>query len=106
MPSSWLPLATTGPEGDTGDQGCSSLQICLKCRGVKETNMPVYCSCAGDFALTVRTKVGVPRLAWLPPLSRLPFLVSAICLSPYTPEPMPYIPVPPLVISAGLHGPD
>lgn len=23
--------------------------ICLKCRGVKETNMPVYCSCAGGF---------------------------------------------------------
>nr|XP_036870228.1 DNA polymerase epsilon catalytic subunit A isoform X5 [Manis javanica] len=31
--------------------------ICLKCRGVKETNMPVYCSCAGDFALTIHTTV-------------------------------------------------
>ncbi|XP_006147397.3 DNA polymerase epsilon catalytic subunit A [Tupaia chinensis] len=31
--------------------------ICLKCRGVKETNMPVYCSCAGDFDLTVHTQV-------------------------------------------------
>lgn len=61
-PSSWLPLATAGAGGDTGDQGCSSLQICLKCRGVKETNMPVYCGCAGDFALTIRTKVGVPQL--------------------------------------------
>lgn len=31
--------------------------ICLKCRGVKEAHMPVYCSCAGDFALTIRTQV-------------------------------------------------
>uniref|UniRef100_A0A2K5KBR1 DNA polymerase epsilon catalytic subunit n=1 Tax=Colobus angolensis palliatus TaxID=336983 RepID=A0A2K5KBR1_COLAP len=31
--------------------------ICLKCRGVKETSMPVYCSCAGDFALTIHTQV-------------------------------------------------
>ncbi|KAF7467824.1 hypothetical protein GHT09_000761 [Marmota monax] len=31
--------------------------VCLKCRGVKETHMPVYCSCAGDFALTIRTQV-------------------------------------------------
>uniref|UniRef100_A0A8C8XUY3 DNA polymerase epsilon catalytic subunit n=1 Tax=Panthera leo TaxID=9689 RepID=A0A8C8XUY3_PANLE len=36
--------------------------ICLKCRGVKETNMPVYCSCAGDFALTVRTKVFMDQI--------------------------------------------
>lgn len=25
--------------------------------------MPVYCSCAGAFALTIRTKVGLPRPA-------------------------------------------
>uniref|UniRef100_A0A8C9PET8 DNA polymerase epsilon catalytic subunit n=1 Tax=Spermophilus dauricus TaxID=99837 RepID=A0A8C9PET8_SPEDA len=31
--------------------------VCLKCHGVKETHMPVYCSCAGDFALTIRTQV-------------------------------------------------
>ncbi|XP_076845905.1 DNA polymerase epsilon catalytic subunit A [Brachyhypopomus gauderio] len=29
---------------------------CSKCRGVKEANMPVYCSCAGDFQLTFTTK--------------------------------------------------
>ncbi|KAK3514779.1 hypothetical protein QTP70_030670 [Hemibagrus guttatus] len=29
---------------------------CAKCRGVKEANMPLYCSCAGDFKLTFSTK--------------------------------------------------
>ncbi|KAI4894825.1 hypothetical protein NFI96_029846 [Prochilodus magdalenae] len=29
---------------------------CAKCRGVKEANMPLYCSCAGDFKLTFTTK--------------------------------------------------
>ncbi|XP_053510024.1 DNA polymerase epsilon catalytic subunit A [Ictalurus furcatus] len=29
---------------------------CVKCRGVKEANMPLYCSCAGDFSLTFSTK--------------------------------------------------
>ncbi|XP_062457402.1 DNA polymerase epsilon catalytic subunit A-like [Rhea pennata] len=27
--------------------------VCKKCHGVKETLMPMYCSCAGDFALTI-----------------------------------------------------
>ncbi|KAF2978236.1 hypothetical protein EK904_005544 [Melospiza melodia maxima] len=31
--------------------------VCRKCRGVKETHMPVYCSCAGDFALTISSQV-------------------------------------------------
>ncbi|KAG9339579.1 hypothetical protein JZ751_023470 [Albula glossodonta] len=30
--------------------------VCTKCKGVKESNMPVYCSCAGDFTLTFSTK--------------------------------------------------
>ncbi|XP_066459860.1 DNA polymerase epsilon catalytic subunit A [Eleutherodactylus coqui] len=30
--------------------------ICLKCKGVKEANMPIYCSCAGDFSLTIPVK--------------------------------------------------
>ncbi|XP_037367272.1 DNA polymerase epsilon catalytic subunit A [Talpa occidentalis] len=30
---------------------------CRKCRGVKEANMPLHCSCAGDFNLTVQTQV-------------------------------------------------
>ncbi|TRY87471.1 hypothetical protein DNTS_035299 [Danionella cerebrum] len=29
---------------------------CGKCKGVKEANMPLYCSCAGDFNLTFTTK--------------------------------------------------
>ncbi|XP_066509888.1 DNA polymerase epsilon catalytic subunit A-like [Hoplias malabaricus] len=29
---------------------------CTKCQGVKEANMPLYCSCAGDFKLTFTTK--------------------------------------------------
>lgn len=33
------------------------LQVCKKCHGVKETHMPVYCSCAGDFALTISSQV-------------------------------------------------
>uniref|UniRef100_A0A2K6LF68 DNA polymerase epsilon catalytic subunit n=1 Tax=Rhinopithecus bieti TaxID=61621 RepID=A0A2K6LF68_RHIBE len=36
--------------------------ICLKCRGVKETSMPVYCSCAGDFALTIHTQVFMEQI--------------------------------------------
>lgn len=61
VPSDWPLLAATGLGRGPPHQGCSSLQICLKCRGVKETNMPVYCSCAGAFALTIRTKVGLPQ---------------------------------------------
>uniref|UniRef100_A0A8C9TG99 DNA polymerase epsilon catalytic subunit n=1 Tax=Scleropages formosus TaxID=113540 RepID=A0A8C9TG99_SCLFO len=30
--------------------------VCVKCKGVKEANMPIYCSCAGDFTLTFSTK--------------------------------------------------
>ncbi|KAA0716868.1 DNA polymerase epsilon catalytic subunit A [Triplophysa tibetana] len=29
---------------------------CAKCKGVKEANMPLYCSCAGDFQLAFTTK--------------------------------------------------
>nr|XP_021531028.1 DNA polymerase epsilon catalytic subunit A-like [Aotus nancymaae] len=36
--------------------------VCLKCRGVKETHMPVYCSCAGDFALTIHTQVFMEQI--------------------------------------------
>uniref|UniRef100_A0A670JRN3 DNA polymerase epsilon catalytic subunit n=1 Tax=Podarcis muralis TaxID=64176 RepID=A0A670JRN3_PODMU len=32
-------------------------QVCLKCKGIKDTHMPVYCSCAGDFDLLLPTKV-------------------------------------------------
>ena len=36
--------------------GCSPQDLsCLKCSGVKDTNMPVHCSCAGDFKLTFNT---------------------------------------------------
>ncbi|CAN8193292.1 unnamed protein product [Coccothraustes coccothraustes] len=31
--------------------------VCRKCHGVKETHMPVYCSCAGDFTLTISSQV-------------------------------------------------
>ncbi|KAI1232850.1 hypothetical protein IHE44_0006030 [Lamprotornis superbus] len=30
--------------------------VCKKCHSVKETHMPVYCSCAGDFALTISSQ--------------------------------------------------
>lgn len=59
-------VATAGgdrPGPGTSSPGLLLLQICLKCRGVKEANMPVFCSCAGAFALTIRTKVGLPRPA-------------------------------------------
>uniref|UniRef100_A0A8D1TG87 DNA polymerase epsilon catalytic subunit n=1 Tax=Sus scrofa TaxID=9823 RepID=A0A8D1TG87_PIG len=36
--------------------------VCVKCRGVKETNMAVYCSCAGGFALTIHTKVFMEQI--------------------------------------------
>lgn len=32
-------------------------QVCTKCKGVKEANMPLYCRCAGDFDLTFSAKV-------------------------------------------------
>lgn len=37
------------------------LQVCKKCHGVKETHMPVYCGCAGDFALTISSQVPCPE---------------------------------------------
>ncbi|RXM93467.1 DNA polymerase epsilon catalytic subunit A, partial [Acipenser ruthenus] len=30
--------------------------ICTKCKGVKQANMPIYCSCAGDFSLSLSIK--------------------------------------------------
>ncbi|XP_064424312.1 DNA polymerase epsilon catalytic subunit A [Latimeria chalumnae] len=30
--------------------------VCTKCKGIKEANMPIYCSCAGDFDLTISKK--------------------------------------------------
>lgn len=30
--------------------------VCSKCKGVKEANMPIYCSCARDFELTLSVK--------------------------------------------------
>ena len=39
---------------------CVPLQACAKCKGVKEANMPLYCTCAGDFELTFPTKVCAP----------------------------------------------
>ncbi|KAM8817888.1 DNA polymerase epsilon catalytic subunit A isoform 4-T4 [Rhynchonycteris naso] len=36
--------------------------ICLKCQGVKENNMSVYCSCAGGFTLTIHTKVFMEQI--------------------------------------------
>uniref|UniRef100_F6ZFB6 DNA polymerase epsilon catalytic subunit n=1 Tax=Ornithorhynchus anatinus TaxID=9258 RepID=F6ZFB6_ORNAN len=36
--------------------------VCLKCKGVKEANMPIYCSCAGDFSLTIPTKAFVEQI--------------------------------------------
>ncbi|RMC06098.1 hypothetical protein DUI87_17643 [Hirundo rustica rustica] len=30
--------------------------VCKKCHGVKEAHMPVHCSCAGDFALTISSQ--------------------------------------------------
>ena len=26
---------------------------CLKCKGVKDLNLPIYCKCAGDFTNTI-----------------------------------------------------
>lgn len=51
------------------------LQVCKKCHGVKETHMPVYCSCAGDFALTISSQV--PALA-----QRNSKDLLLLCLSP------------------------
>lgn len=37
--------------------GFVQFQVCSKCKGVKETNMTLYCKCAGDFDLTFPAKV-------------------------------------------------
>ncbi|XP_059569609.1 DNA polymerase epsilon catalytic subunit A isoform X2 [Alligator mississippiensis] len=36
--------------------------MCVKCKGVKESHMPVYCSCAGDFNLMIQTKTFVEHI--------------------------------------------
>nr|XP_028564984.1 DNA polymerase epsilon catalytic subunit A [Podarcis muralis] len=36
--------------------------VCLKCKGIKDTHMPVYCSCAGDFDLLLPTKAFLEQL--------------------------------------------
>ncbi|XP_075685545.1 DNA polymerase epsilon catalytic subunit A [Rhinoderma darwinii] len=36
--------------------------MCLKCKGVKEANMPVYCNCAGDFSLTISVKALIEQV--------------------------------------------
>uniref|UniRef100_A0A8C4Y6G4 DNA polymerase epsilon catalytic subunit n=1 Tax=Gopherus evgoodei TaxID=1825980 RepID=A0A8C4Y6G4_9SAUR len=36
--------------------------VCMKCKGVKETHMPIYCTCAGDFTLLIQTKAFVEQI--------------------------------------------
>uniref|UniRef100_A0A452IMV0 DNA polymerase epsilon catalytic subunit n=1 Tax=Gopherus agassizii TaxID=38772 RepID=A0A452IMV0_9SAUR len=36
--------------------------VCVKCKGVKETHMPIYCTCAGDFTLLIQTKAFVEQI--------------------------------------------
>ncbi|XP_048370765.1 DNA polymerase epsilon catalytic subunit A [Sphaerodactylus townsendi] len=36
--------------------------VCQKCKGIKDTHMPVYCSCAGDFDLLLPTKTFMEHL--------------------------------------------
>ncbi|KAL8180570.1 UNVERIFIED_CONTAM: hypothetical protein K2H54_028000, partial [Gekko kuhli] len=36
--------------------------VCQKCKGIKDTHMPVYCSCAGDFDLLLPIKTFVEHL--------------------------------------------
>lgn len=60
----------------------SLFQVCLKCRGMKETHMPVYCSCAGDFVLTIHTEVGHPRRhtgSFAPPVWVEPRVIVSLC---------------------------
>lgn len=40
--------------------------MCRKCKGVKEANMPLYCTCAGDFEHTLTDKVS-PLNHWPQP---------------------------------------
>lgn len=67
-PACILPCTGSGGQGHRA-HGLLPLQVCQKCGGVKETHMPVYCGCAGDFALTIHTQVGcAPR-----PVTSSPF---------------------------------
>nr|XP_033811806.1 DNA polymerase epsilon catalytic subunit A [Geotrypetes seraphini] len=55
--------------------------VCLKCKGVKEANMPIYCSCAGDFDLTISTKVFVEQISVFRNIARhynMPYLLEMI----------------------------
>ncbi|XP_077163573.1 DNA polymerase epsilon catalytic subunit A isoform X2 [Paroedura picta] len=36
--------------------------VCQKCKGIKDTHMPVYCSCAGNFDLLLPTKTFMEHL--------------------------------------------
>ncbi|XP_067406281.1 DNA polymerase epsilon catalytic subunit A [Emydura macquarii macquarii] len=36
--------------------------VCVKCKGVKDTHMPVFCSCAGDFTLMILTQAFVEQI--------------------------------------------
>ncbi|XP_043925704.1 DNA polymerase epsilon catalytic subunit A [Protopterus annectens] len=55
--------------------------ICTKCKGVKESNMPIYCSCAGNFDLTISYKVFLEQINVFRNIARhysMPFLLENI----------------------------
>ncbi|XP_078523382.1 DNA polymerase epsilon catalytic subunit A isoform X2 [Lissotriton helveticus] len=54
---------------------------CMKCKGVKEANMPLYCICAGDFDLTISLKVFVEQIDVFKNIAQhynMPFLLETI----------------------------
>ncbi|KAL2298672.1 hypothetical protein Nmel_015678 [Mimus melanotis] len=44
--------------------------VCKKCHAVKETHMPVYCSCAGDFALTISSQAFMDHVSVFQSIAR------------------------------------
>ncbi|KAJ1092585.1 hypothetical protein NDU88_005695 [Pleurodeles waltl] len=54
---------------------------CMKCKGVKEANMPLYCTCAGDFDLTISLKVFVEQIDVFKNIAQhynMPYLLETI----------------------------
>ncbi|GCB67401.1 hypothetical protein scyTo_0010241, partial [Scyliorhinus torazame] len=55
--------------------------ICLKCKGIKEANMPIYCSCARDFDLTISMKGFMGQIQVFRNIARhynMPFLLETV----------------------------
>ncbi|XP_048467692.1 DNA polymerase epsilon catalytic subunit A [Rhincodon typus] len=55
--------------------------VCSKCKGIKEANMPIYCTCARDFDLTISVKGFMEQIQVFRNIARhysMPFLLETV----------------------------